>query len=171
VPDQRPNWLDPRFSWYLGEQPRCPVDIREPLRQDTRQMIRLAHEAGRKLTLKQISRLIALSEWPAYLAVRNRRLAVGMAWGLSRPSGTEIKFIHVAEEHRNRGIEKRLITLLGLELPECPVTFSTRLSNKYHQQIFSDWKVIHADEQLDAVTYSNQYIVRSDPDTTFRPDS
>ena len=154
----RPEYLPERFAWYPGEPVRVPIGYREPHRLDARQMIRMVHRAGESLSAKRLNRILTCTEWPAYLAVRNARVAVGMVYGMASPAGTKIHFLYVDPAYRDMQIEARLAQLLALELPERPTTFSTRLSDDYHAKVFSGWKVSHADEAKDQVTYSRQYL-------------
>jgi len=167
----RPEWLSNRFSWWFGEKPTCPIHLREPLPSDIPQLIRLVHDAGSKISRKTIKRLINDNGAPCYVAVRNHRIAVGYAYADVRPGGTTVRQIYVDKGYRGAGIELRMLALLTLELPEQQSRFTTRLSNTYHADIFSDWKTSHVDEDKDEVTYVTQYVQQLDSTTTFREDS
>lgn len=166
----RPEWLERRFSWWFGEKPVCPIAIREPLPSDIAQLRRLVHDAGNKISAKRVRSLINDNCCPCHIAVRNHRIAVGYAFGFVSPTGCIVKQIYVAPGYRGAGIEARFLALLTLELPEQPSRFTSRLSNAYHRDIFSDWRVEHADESKDEISYITQYISQSD-ETAFREDS
>lgn len=166
----RPEWLERRFSWWFGEKPVCPIAIREPELSDIAQLRRLVHDAGYKISSKTFRRLINDNTAPCHIAVRNHRIAVGYAFAFITPAGCTVKQIYVDPRYRGAGIEARLLALLTLELPEQPSRFTSRLSNDYHRDIFSDWHVESADETADTVTYITQYIRQAD-ETAFPEDS